>query len=56
MGNLMSVIREDWDAICPQRTADGEAMFYSHEVARHLNKLHTEMKNWHFDSYLENEA
>ena len=56
MDNLMSAIRGDWDSVCPQRTSDGEAMFYSHEVARHLNKLHTEMQNWSFDSFLENEA
>ena len=55
MGHLMSSIKESWDEVCPQQTPDGEAMFYSHEVARHLNKLHTEMQNWDFESFLENE-
>ena len=55
MSNLMSTIREGWDEVCPQRTPDGDAMFFSHEVARHLNRLHAEMQNWNFEDFLENE-
>ena len=55
MANLMSTIREGWDDVCPQRAPSGEAMFYSHDVARHLNVLHTEMQHWNFETFLENE-
>ena len=55
LADTMSFVQDHFEKLVPQRNEDGSALYYSDELATHLNALHDAFQRLDLESYLDDE-